>query len=326
MISFRLGEYVIVAAGEVHLQRCLDDLQERYAKIPIKASEPIIPFRETIVLPPRVDMVNEEISELNKSTAHHSQRLPTFMLKEIQSYTDVCKVEETDEYKTEGESKLSKLQISELRKCEKMKEKLGLIESYTSNKQYCLYLHAKPLPMKIISILEANDHLVKVIQEISKEGTVKEKTTSIDNLSNTIRNEIQDFYNNLKKEFEEHPKLWKDCIDNIWSVGPKGINNNILINNIDDYARPTIWDGLIDGQLHVPEKVLREYDNSVITGFQLAAQAGPICEEPLMGVAFFVEDWKQFGKYYSSRWINFSGSCTCVRVLVRSRVWACARE
>ena len=34
-ISFRTGEYVIVAAGEVHLQRCVDDLTERFAKIKV---------------------------------------------------------------------------------------------------------------------------------------------------------------------------------------------------------------------------------------------------------------------------------------------------
>ena len=35
----------------------------RYAKVPINASEPIVPFRETIVVPPTVDMVNEAIQD-----------------------------------------------------------------------------------------------------------------------------------------------------------------------------------------------------------------------------------------------------------------------
>jgi ribosome assembly protein 1 len=33
----------------VHLEKCLVDLEEIYCKIPIKASEPIINFRETVV-------------------------------------------------------------------------------------------------------------------------------------------------------------------------------------------------------------------------------------------------------------------------------------
>jgi hypothetical protein len=35
----------------------------RYAKIPINGSEPIVPFRETVVVPPTVDMVNEAIQD-----------------------------------------------------------------------------------------------------------------------------------------------------------------------------------------------------------------------------------------------------------------------
>ncbi|XP_008479840.1 elongation factor-like GTPase 1 [Diaphorina citri] len=55
------GEHVLVTAGEVHLQRCLDDLRERYAKVEISVSEPIVPFRETVIPPPLVDMTNESI-------------------------------------------------------------------------------------------------------------------------------------------------------------------------------------------------------------------------------------------------------------------------
>jgi ribosome assembly protein 1 len=42
------GEHVIVTAGELHLERCLKDLKERYAKIDIHVSSPIVPFRETL--------------------------------------------------------------------------------------------------------------------------------------------------------------------------------------------------------------------------------------------------------------------------------------
>ncbi|KAI9622361.1 hypothetical protein KEM48_007252 [Puccinia striiformis f. sp. tritici PST-130] len=43
------GEHVILTAGELHLERCLRDLRERFAKIQIQASKPIVPFRETAV-------------------------------------------------------------------------------------------------------------------------------------------------------------------------------------------------------------------------------------------------------------------------------------
>uniref|UniRef100_A0A672K6G4 Elongation factor like GTPase 1 n=1 Tax=Sinocyclocheilus grahami TaxID=75366 RepID=A0A672K6G4_SINGR len=65
------GEHVLVTAGEVHLQRCLDDLRERFAKIEIRASKPIIPFRETVIRPPKVDMVNEDLGKQQKVAAIH---------------------------------------------------------------------------------------------------------------------------------------------------------------------------------------------------------------------------------------------------------------
>lgn len=43
------GEHVLATAGELHLERCLLDLRERFAHCEIQASEPIVPFRETIV-------------------------------------------------------------------------------------------------------------------------------------------------------------------------------------------------------------------------------------------------------------------------------------
>jgi len=42
------GEHVIIAAGELHLQRCLTDLKERFAPIELDVSKPIVGFRESI--------------------------------------------------------------------------------------------------------------------------------------------------------------------------------------------------------------------------------------------------------------------------------------
>ncbi|GAA5954470.1 hypothetical protein JCM8115_004599 [Rhodotorula mucilaginosa] len=46
------GEHVILTAGELHLERCLKDLRDRFAKIEITVSPPIVPFRETAISAP----------------------------------------------------------------------------------------------------------------------------------------------------------------------------------------------------------------------------------------------------------------------------------
>lgn len=43
------GEHVINAAGEMHLERCLRDLQDMFAPIQLEISPPIVSFKETII-------------------------------------------------------------------------------------------------------------------------------------------------------------------------------------------------------------------------------------------------------------------------------------
>ncbi|OMH85836.1 Ribosome assembly protein 1 [Zancudomyces culisetae] len=48
------GEYLLSATGELHLQRCVKDLTERFAKCQIHVGEPSVPFRETITSLPAI--------------------------------------------------------------------------------------------------------------------------------------------------------------------------------------------------------------------------------------------------------------------------------
>jgi len=43
------GEHVILTAGELHLERCLKDLRERFARCEIQVGAPIVPYRESII-------------------------------------------------------------------------------------------------------------------------------------------------------------------------------------------------------------------------------------------------------------------------------------
>ncbi|GJU80132.1 elongation factor-like GTPase 1 [Tanacetum coccineum] len=42
------GEHVLAAAGEVHLERCIKDLKDRFEKVDLVVSPPLVSFRETI--------------------------------------------------------------------------------------------------------------------------------------------------------------------------------------------------------------------------------------------------------------------------------------
>ncbi|KAB1717480.1 elongation factor EF-2, partial [Klebsiella pneumoniae] len=42
------GEHIIAGAGELHLEICLKDLEEDHAGIPLKKSDPVVSYRETV--------------------------------------------------------------------------------------------------------------------------------------------------------------------------------------------------------------------------------------------------------------------------------------
>lgn len=47
-ITEESGEHIIAGAGELHLEICLKDLEEDHAGIPIKVSDPVVSYRETV--------------------------------------------------------------------------------------------------------------------------------------------------------------------------------------------------------------------------------------------------------------------------------------
>lgn len=73
------GEHVIVCAGELHLERCLNDLRERFAKIEIQVSPPIVPFRETISPFPAMPSTQQQQAGANDMEA---EQFPATTLQE----------------------------------------------------------------------------------------------------------------------------------------------------------------------------------------------------------------------------------------------------
>nr|XP_054756574.1 elongation factor-like GTPase 1 [Lytechinus pictus] len=249
------GEHVIVAAGEVHLERCLDDLRKRFAKVEIDVSPPIIPFRETIIPRPKIDMVNEVIDDINQ------------VHREVRSMG----IDDDD------------LRIL----------KNGLVEIKTSNDACTFRIRAVPLPEAVTSLLEESTELIRLLDHYVSSflsGKANDQAGSI-GLSPTVIASLQDLRSKLEEAFNAAGKKWRGCLDGIWAFGPRRCGPNILVNKIEDYRRLSMWDCLEEGGIQ-EEGVLREFDNSVVSGFQLATLAGPICEEPMMGVCFVMEKWE----------------------------------
>jgi len=60
------GEHIVAGAGELHLEICLKDLEEDHAGVPLKKSEPVVGYRETV-------RAESSIVALSKSQNKHNR-------------------------------------------------------------------------------------------------------------------------------------------------------------------------------------------------------------------------------------------------------------
>jgi len=107
------GEHIIAGAGELHLEICLKDLEEDHACIPIKKSDPVVSYRET---------VSEESDQmcLSKSPNKHNRLfmkavpMPDGLAEDI----DKGEVNPRDDFKVRGRYLCDKYEydITEARK------------------------------------------------------------------------------------------------------------------------------------------------------------------------------------------------------------------
>uniref|UniRef100_A0A8C2Y3X3 Elongation factor-like GTPase 1 n=1 Tax=Capra hircus TaxID=9925 RepID=A0A8C2Y3X3_CAPHI len=189
------GEHVLVTAGEVHLQ---------FAKIQISVSEPIIPFRETITKPPKVDMVNEEIGKQQKVAVIH------------QTKEDQSKIPEGIQVDSDG-----------------------LITMTTPNKLATLSVRALPLPEEVTQILEESSDLIRSMEQLT--SSLNEGKNNSQMIHQKTQEKIWEFKGKLEHHLTG--RKWRNTVDQIWSFGPRKCGPNILVSKSEDFQN-SVWTGL----------------------------------------------------------------------------------
>ncbi|KRZ11887.1 Elongation factor Tu GTP-binding domain-containing protein 1, partial [Trichinella zimbabwensis] len=157
----------------------------------------------------------------------------------------------------------------------------------TAGRTVTIVAEAVPLPEPIQQILEENEPLIAMIDPVTNRidvtGNTASRLASIRDGFDNIREELLDVCSNLGKQ-------WSNIVQRLWAFGPRRAVVNLLLNDIDNYRRPNFFDILLDQ--HFDSRTgLRQYDQSIVAGFHVCCRAGPICEEPIRGVAFLVKSW-----------------------------------
>ncbi|KAK6357051.1 Elongation factor-like GTPase 1 [Orbilia javanica] len=243
------GEHVILTAGELHLERCLKDLRERFAKIEIEASKPIVPYRETILSVPEMPPPK-------------NQNLPR-----------------------------------------------GTVVISTPGKHVTFKLRVRPLPSKAVEYLEEN------VGTLKKFFAEKQSERDADDLMLlTVGEEakgclpIEEFEKGLQSVLiagatKDTKNVWTDIVSKISSFGPRRAGPNILIDNANVLRRilresdesdsaqndGNAEEGHDSASLQI---TIKDFRDKIITAFQNATFQGPLCNEPMQGVAVFLDEVK----------------------------------
>lgn len=207
------GEHVLCVLGEVHLEKCIRDLTDSYAKIQLNVSKPIVQFRETIIDisgGKQRDILDDEKSAV------------------INARNNTCTIK----------------------------------------------IIALPLPQNIVNFMERIREQLKVF--IIKQLEVEENSAVI-----KIDKELLEIQEMFSQELKRFMNGAITC-DDVWSIGPKKMSTCMLVNKSGYKHTNFLSSGSSGGG---------QFDRAIINGFQTAVQSGPLCQEPMHGVCFVMQEF-----------------------------------
>ncbi|CAI9105871.1 OLC1v1004892C1 [Oldenlandia corymbosa var. corymbosa] len=265
------GENVLAAAGEVHLERCIKDLKERFAKVSLEVSPPLVSYKETI---------EGEISN------------PLDNLKVLSGSSE-------------------------------------FVEKTTPSGRCVIRVHVMKLPDALTKLLHDSSDLLRDIiggksgqackSLESLRGSIVEDENPIEALKKRIIDAVESGYSYGDAEIDKHRAekyrlLWEKLLKRIWALGPRQVGPNLLLtpdlrdknddNSVLVNGHPSVSEklGFLDSSepkdtisdvSSVTDQALlieaKNLESSVLAGFQEATAAGPLCDEPMWGLAFVVE-------------------------------------
>jgi ribosome assembly protein 1 len=109
---------------------------------------------------------------------------------------------------------------------------------------------------------------------------------------------LREFKEGLKKSFEGvGQEVWNDVVEKIAAFGPRRIGPNLLIDATGKgLCRKLLHDNALESQRTqtIEDKgatpdIARGLEDRISHAFQLTTAQGPLCHEPIQGIACFVE-------------------------------------
>lgn len=303
------GEHVILTAGELHLERCLKDLRERFAKIEIQSSAPIVPYRETIVTvadmapPKEKDLPRGTIlaTTPSKSVAIKMQTrpLPAAVTEYLIRNSLAIKRLQRDQKERQGANRRIHLARSEFWMQQGEESEVGVNsgEDLGHQKPNEEYNQKKELSTAAGDVATSSTTTGETAQRDLDEndalfGARKSRVLTQEEL----RQGLQDIFERECTPAER--EIWSGIVNKIAAFGPRRIGPNILVDATGTGLFPPL---LVDSTLHAdtdqsssdadanPGNLRVDLIPYLHHAFQLFTSSGPLCGEPLQGVSIFIQ-------------------------------------
>ena len=189
------GEHVILTAGELHLERCLKDLRDKFARCDIQVGEPTVPYRESIVSTADMNPMKDGFTPRGSVITTTSSRKLSL---HIQVYPLPNRI---TEFLKRNSSTLKVLYS---------RRKIG-----------------KDLPSPFEEEIMVNNPSVRDEDDNTTENLTSEEFSD---LSHDFTSKLNDVMNSL----EDNRSLWSNAVGRIVAFGPKRIGSNILVDSTPD--------------------------------------------------------------------------------------------
>lgn len=257
------GEHVLSCAGEVHAERCARDLLERYAKVELRVSEPLVGLRETIIGRTKTPVVVETpggACTMSISAHEMPQTVVEILEREEDTLRPLLKGEE-------GGS---------IEKVEAVFDELGTAFRDAGRMWARLWDSGRvwalgPNQCGTCALFAAVEVASVKVESVWATAALKERERRATALSEGIA-----AVNATAESQSPTPPAGEDE-----EVSPE---HSELASQPGSVSAAGSDDGV--------RRIMRLLADSVVSGFDLATQRGPMCEEPMSGVAFVIRDFQ----------------------------------
>lgn len=198
-----------------------------------------------------------------------------------------------------------------LEKLKSLSVSSNFIERATPNGRCTVRVHILKLPDALTKLLDESSDLLeaiiagKAIQVKTMGGQDDDHPVEAlrKRIWDAIESEVSD------ENAEKNKTLWENLLKRIWALGPRQVGPNMLLLP-DSTTKETGSSVLIRSSPYVSERLgfteasnfdeveienqslieeAKSLRSSVLSGFQVATAAGPLCDEPMWGLAFMIE-------------------------------------